>query len=160
TKFWRVFSTQGDRTPDTVTSSALPAVTAPSATGTFTISSAPPTPVSLAIEGVDQPQALTGGSFPFVELQLTAGGAAGGGAPIPRPSPNPAVALVPATVTMPGPPAWTDFQTALGQVTSPPPVTITATLNGVSASGTFTVLPAALKSLQVNPVPVSGGSQA
>src|SRR5262249_14764344 len=159
TKFWRVFSTQGDRTPSTVTADALPAVTAPSATGTFTISSAPPTPVSLAIEGVDQPQALTGGSSPFVELQLTAGVAAAGAA-ISLTSSNPAVAPVPATITMPGTHAWTDFQIALGQVTSPTPVTITATLNGVSTSGTFTVLPAALKSLQVNPVAVSGGSQA
>ena len=52
------------------------------------------------------------------------------------------------------------FQIALGQVTSPTPVTITATLNGVSTSATFTVLPAALKSLQFNPAAVSGGSQA
>src|SRR5262249_20215342 len=37
-------------------------------------------------------------------------------------------------------------------------VTITATFNGVSASGTFTVLPTALKSAQVTPVAVSGGS--
>src|SRR5262249_57288386 len=48
TKYWRVFSTQGDRTPATATTDALPAVTAPSATGTFTISAAPPTPLSLA----------------------------------------------------------------------------------------------------------------
>ena len=40
--------------PPRSTSAGLPAVTAPSATGTFTISAAPPTPVSLALEGVDR----------------------------------------------------------------------------------------------------------
>src|SRR4051812_15829148 len=59
---------------------------------------------------------------------------------------------------MPGTHGWTDFPIALGQVTSPTPVTITATLNGVSASGRFTVLPAALKSLQLTPWAVSGGT--
>jgi hypothetical protein len=159
TKYWRVFSTQGDRAPATPTTDALPARTAPSATGTFTVSSAAPTPVSLAIEGVDLPQAVAGGTNPFVALQLTAGVAAGGTA-VTLTSSNPAVAPVPATVTMPGTHAWTDFQIALGTVTSPTPVTIAATLNGVSTSGTFTVLPAGLKSLQLTPAAVSGGASA
>ena len=62
TKYWRVFSDQGDQRTATVDSAGLPAVTAPSATGTFTVSTAPPTPVSLALEGVDAPQAVTGGT--------------------------------------------------------------------------------------------------
>ena len=37
-----------------------------------------------------------------------------------------------------------DFQITLGQVTVPTPVTITATLNGVSTTGQFTVLPTTL----------------
>ena len=78
-------------------------------------------------------------------LQLTAAAPAGGAA-VTLTSSNPAVAPVPATLTMPGF-AWGDFQITLGQVTVPTPVTITATLNGVSTTGQFTVLPAALKSI-------------
>jgi hypothetical protein len=158
TKFWRVFSNQGDDAPATVNSPGSPAVTAPSATGTFTISAAPSRPVSVALEGVDQPQAVTGGTNPFVALQLSAGVPASG-TTINLTSSNPSVAPVPATITMPGTHAWTNFQIALGRVTTPTPVTITATLNGVSTSGQFTVLPAALKSLQITAPAISGGSQ-
>ena len=49
TKYWRVTSIQGDDAPATATSPGSPAVTAPSATGTFTIGAAPPTPVSLSL---------------------------------------------------------------------------------------------------------------
>ena len=158
TKYWRVFSTQGDDAPETVNSPGSPAVTAPSATGTFTISSAPATPVSLALEGVDAPQVVTGGNSFFMAMQFTAAIPAGGPA-VTLTSSNPAVAPVPATIAMPGF-GWGDFQIPLGQVTTPTPVTITATLNGVSTTGQFTVLPAALKDITVSPPALSGGTPA
>ena len=77
TKYWRVFSTQGDDAPATVDFAGLPAVTAPSATGTFTVSTAPPTPVSLALEGVDAPQAVPGGTN-FFDGAAAHGGGPGG----------------------------------------------------------------------------------
>ena len=77
TKYWRVFSDQGDDAPATVDSAGLPAVTAPSATGTFTVSTAPATPVSLALEGVDAPQAVTGGTN-FFDGAAAHGGDPGG----------------------------------------------------------------------------------
>src|SRR5262249_54419889 len=70
------------------------------------------------------------------------------------------VAPVPATITVPGNHAWTDFQFMLGQVTVPTPVTITATLNGVSVADHLTVLPMALRSVQVSPAAVSSGTSA
>src|SRR5207249_9496421 len=45
---------------------------------------------------------------------------------------------------------WTQFQMQAGQVASATPVTITATLNGKSASGSLTVAPTALKSLSIS----------
>ena len=157
TKYWRVFSDQGASAPETVSSAGLPAVTAPSATGTFTVSTAPPTPVSLAFEGFDAPQVVPGGTDFFrMALQLTAAAPAAGSA-IALTSSNPAVAPVPASITMPGF-AWGDFAMTLAQVTVPTPVTITATLNGVSTTARFTVLPAPLKSIEVTAPAVSGGT--
>ncbi len=159
TKYWRVFSTQGDSAPETVDSAGLPAVTAPSATGTFTVSTAPATPVSLAFEGFDAPQGVPGGTnFYRMALQLTAAAPVGGPV-ITLTSSNPAVAPVPATIAMPGF-GWGDFQIPLGQVSVPTPVTITATLNGVSTTGRFTVLPTALKDITPSSPTLSGGSPA
>src|SRR5205085_114480 len=45
-------------------------------------------------------------------------------------------------------------------VASATPVTITATLNGKSASGSLTVAPTALKSLSISPSTINGGAQA
>jgi hypothetical protein len=60
---------------------------------------------------------------------------------------------------MPANIAWTQFQMQAGQVTSPVPATITASLNGKSASGTLTVQPTALKSLTISPSSITGGAQ-
>jgi hypothetical protein len=148
TKFWRVRSAQGDSSPTTA------ALTAWSATGTFTISSAPPTPVSVALAK----DPLFSGESTWVELQLTAA-VASGGATININSSNPSVLPVPATVTMPGNTAWMQFQVQAGQVTAPTPVTLTATLNSKSASSQFTLQPPSLKSLTISPSTISGGAQ-
>jgi hypothetical protein len=148
TKFWRVRSFQGDSSPTTA------AVTAWSRAGSFTISSAPPTPVS--ITPISNP--LTSGTATFVAVQLTAA-APSGGSTVHLTSSNPAALPVPATVAMPGNIAWTQFQVTAGPVASPTPVTLAASLNGVTASVQVTVLPAALKSLTISPGTISGGAQ-
>jgi hypothetical protein len=146
-KFWRVRSTQGNSSPTTA------AVTAFSATGTFTLSSAPPVPVSVNVTT----DPLTSGNTTWVQLQLT--GAPPNATNISLTSSNPSAAPVPATITMPANIAWTQFQMQAGQVGSPTPVTITATLNGRSASGQLTVQPTALKSLSITPSTIGGGAQ-
>ena len=148
TKFWRVRSSQGDSSPTTA------AVTAWSATGTFTISSAPPTPVSVTVAK----DPLYSGETTVVAVQLTAAVPAGG-ATIVMNSSNPGAVPVPATITMPGNTAWMQFQVQANQVTAPTPVTLTATLNSNSASAQFTLQPPSLKSLTISPSTISGGAQ-
>jgi hypothetical protein len=148
TKFWRVRSAQGNSSPTTA------AVTAWSATGTFTISSAPPVPVSVTLAK----NPLYSGETTLVAVQLTAA-VPSGGAMITLSSSNPSAAPVPATITMPGNTAWTQFQLQAGQVTAPTPVTITATLNSASASAQFTLQPPSLQSLTISPSTISGGAQ-
>lgn len=148
TKFWRVRSSQGDSSPTTA------AVTAWSATGTFTISSAPPTPVSVTLAR----NPLFSGDTTFVAVQLTAAVPAGG-ATIVMNSSNPGAGPVPATITMPGTTAWMQFQMQAGQVTVPTPVTVTATLNSNSASAQFTLQPPSLKSFTISPSTISGSAQ-
>ncbi len=147
-KFWRVRSAQGDSSPTTA------ALTAWSATGTFTISSAPPTPVSVKLAK----DPLYSGETTIVAIQLTAAVPAGG-ATINLNSSNPGALPVPATVTMPGNTAWMQFQVQAGQVSTPTPVTITATLNSGSAAAQFTLQPPSLKSLTISPSTISGGAQ-
>jgi hypothetical protein len=147
-KFWRVRSAQGDSSPTTA------ALTAWSATGTFTISSAPPTPVSVTLAK----DPLFSGEMTWVAIQLTAA-APSGGATININSSNPGVLPVPATVTMAGNIAWMQFQVQAGQVTAPTPVTLTASLNAGSASAQFTLQPPSLKSLTISPSTISGGAQ-
>jgi len=147
-KFWRVRSAQGDSSPTTA------AETAWSAVGTFTISSAPPTPVSITLAK----DPLYSGETTLVAVQLTAAVGAGG-ATINLSSSNPSAMPVPATITMPANTAWTQFQVQAGQVTTATPVTLTATLNSASASAQFTLQPTSLKSLTISPATISGGAQ-
>jgi hypothetical protein len=153
-KFWRVRSNQGlaSRNADGTTTNA---VTAWSATGTFTITSAPPTPVSIT----PVQSTLFSGNDTLVEVQLTAGVPAAG-ATITLASSNQAVAPVPATLAMQGNAAWTQFPMIVGQVTAATPVTISATINGVTASRQITVNPPSLKSLTSFASLVSGGATA
>jgi hypothetical protein len=147
-KFWRVRSAQGDSSPTTA------AETAWSAVGTFTISSAPPTPVSVTLAK----DPLYSGETTWVAVQLTAAVPAGG-ATISMNSSNPGALPVPATVTMPGNTAWMQFQVQAGQVSALTPVTLTAMLNSASASAQFTLQPPSLKSLTISPATISGGAQ-
>lgn len=147
-KFWRVRSAQGDSSPTTA------AVTAWSAQGSFTISSAPAAPASLVLTN----NTLYSGNTTWVQIQLSAAAPAGG-AVINLTSSNPAAAPVPASVNMPGNTAWMQFQMQAGQVTSTTPVTLTATLNSGQASVQFNVLPPSLKSITLTPASISGGAQ-
>ena len=147
-KFWRVRSAQGDSSPTTA------AVTAWSASGSFTISAAPPAPATLALTT----NAFYSGNTTWVQLQLS-GAAPAAGAVINLTSSNPAAAPVPASVNMPGNTAWMQFQIQAGQVTSPTPVTLTATLNSGTATLQFNVLPPSLKSISMNAGTISGGAQ-
>jgi hypothetical protein len=148
TKFWRVRSAQGNSSPTTA------AVTEWSATGTFTISSAPPVPVSVTLAK----DPLYSGETTWVAVQLTAAVPAGG-ATINLTSSNPSALPVPVTITMPGNIAWTQFQVQAGQVTAPTPVTLTATLNSASASAQIILQPPSLGSLTISPSTISGGAQ-
>jgi hypothetical protein len=145
-KFWRVHSVQGDSSPTTA------AVTPWSATGTFTVSSAPPTPVSVSFTS----NPVTSGSTTWVQVQLTSAPAVA--TTISLASSNPGAAPVPASITMPANIAWTQFQMQAGQVASPAVATITATLNGASANGQLTVGESALKSLTISPSSINGGA--
>ena len=138
TKFWRVRSTQGHRTPD------LPAFTAYSVSGSFTISSAPATVVSVAPVGLAAglPPVLYSGTSGFVRVQLTA--AVSAGVAVALASSHPILAPVPSTIMVPGNSALAEFPVTVGQVTSATVVTLTATLNGVSTSSQFTLRPPTL----------------
>ncbi len=134
-KFWRVRSQHGNSSPTTA------AITAPSTTGRFTISSAPPVPVSLFPMGT--PGFVYSGSEGRVALQLTAGVPAAG-ATIALSSSLPSVAPVPSTIAMQGTHAWTSFQVFYGHVTAPTQVTFMASLNGGTSSNTFALRPPTL----------------
>lgn len=151
-KFWRVRSQHGLSSPTTN------AVTGPSTTGTFTISSAPPTPVSIAPMGNEAMTMYSGASGFMFALQLTAGVPAGG-ATIALSSSHPTVIPLPASIAMQGTHAWTQFPVNVGHVSTPTVVTLTATLNGVSASSQVTVLPPTLNNDPLQPeVRATGGA--
>jgi hypothetical protein len=147
-KFWRVRSFQGDSSPTTA------AVTKFSASGSFTVSSAPAAPVALGFTA----NPVYSGNITWVSVQLSAAAPASG-AVISLTSSDPNAAPVPATVTMPGNIGWLQFQMQAGQVVSSTPVTITATVNGAGATGQLTVLPPSLKSISISPNAVNGGAQ-
>jgi len=135
-KYWRVLSQHGLSSPTTNANTAW------STTGQFTISSAPPTPVSIAPLGNEQ-MVMYSGASGMVALQLTAG-VPPSGATIPLASSHPSVAPVPASLAMQGTHAWSQFPFTVGQVTTPTVVTLSATLNGVTASNQFTLRPPTL----------------
>jgi len=148
TKYWRARSHQGDASPTTA------AVTKWSSSGSFTVSQAPPAPVSLAFTS----NPLYSGNSTWVQIQLNTA-APSSGAVINLSSSDPNAAPVPATVTMPANTAWMQFQMTAGQVTAQTPVTITASLNSGSASAQLTVMPPTLKSLSISPTTFNGGIQ-
>ena len=148
-KFWRIRSAQGDASPTTA------AVTNWSASGTFTVSQAPPAPVSMV--AVSNP--IFSGNTTFVQVQLSTAAPANG-AVINLTSSDPNAFPVPATVTMSGNTGWMQFQVQAGQVTTSTPVTVTANLNSGTTTLNMTVLPPSIKSIQVNPGTISGGATA
>jgi hypothetical protein len=149
TKYWRVRSAQGDSSATTA------ALTGWSSAGSFTVSQAPASPVSLTPTS----NPVYSGNSTAIAIQLSA--AAGpSGAIINLTSSNQAAAPVPASVTMPANTAWMQFQIQAGQVTADTPVTITASLNSGNASVQLNILPPTLKSLTMNPSSISGGATA
>jgi hypothetical protein len=148
TKFWHVRSEQGDSAP------GVPALTAWSATQSFTVPSAPPQVTSLTVASATP----SSGFNETFSIQLTTAAPAGG-AIINMTSSDPTAAPVPATVTMPAGFAFDQFTFQIGSVSTPTPVTLTASLNGTSASANLTVEPPALKSLTVGPATITGGAQ-
>ena len=148
TKYWRVNSAQGDSSP------TLPALTAWSPTRSFVVPATPPGAGSLAVNFAT----VSNGATETVTVQLT-GPAPAGGAVIALQSSDPAVAPVPATFTMAAGLAWDQFRFQIGSVTVAEQVTLTASLNGTSASVSFTANPPALKSLTLSPSTITGGAQ-
>lgn len=148
TKYWRVNSAQGDSSP------TLPAVTAWSPTRSFVVPATPPNVGSLAVNFAT----VSNGATETVSVQLT-GPAPAGGAVIALHSSDPAVAPMPSTFTMAAGLAWDQFRFQIGSVTVSEQVTLTASLNGSSASVTFTANPPALKSLTLSPSTITGGAQ-
>jgi hypothetical protein len=148
TKFWRVRSFQGNNSPNTA------AVTAWSQTATFTVSSAPPTVVSLSLTRA----APFSGDDEFGDVQLSTVAPAGG-AVVQLTSSNPSAVPVPASVTVPAGKAvlLSSFPFQIGQVTTTTAVTVTASLGSSSASFQLTVQPPSLKSLVLTPTTNSGG---
>jgi hypothetical protein len=150
-KFWRVLSQHGLSSPTTNANTDW------SATGRFTISSAPATPVSITIPGNEQPVEYSGAER-RVDIQLTAG-VPPGGATVALSSSHPTLAPLPATFSMPGGQAWARLPIRFGQVTVPTLITLTATLNGVSASSQFTLRPPTLNNETLQPeVRATGGA--
>ncbi len=160
TKFWRVRSQHGYV-------GATEAYTAWSATGTFSLS---PTP--LRISTATFPARVFSGAEARGSLDLT-GNAPSGGATVALSTDRPdllpelpASRQVPAgSSSVPVLVAPTGFPNSLrgmrvGFVTSPTPVTLTATYNGTSASSTITLLPPTLNDtpLQLFPVKATGGA--
>jgi hypothetical protein len=150
-KYWRVLSQHGLSSPTTNANTDW------SATGRFTISSAPATPVSIAPLGNTQ-MVMYSGASGMVAVQLTAGVPAAG-ATIQLASSHPSVAPVPASLAIQGTHAWTQFPFTVGQVTSPTVVTLSATVNGVTASSQFTLRPPTLNDVTLQPqVRATGGA--
>jgi hypothetical protein len=146
TKYWHVLSTQGDSAPD------VPANTAWSATGSFVVPATPPKIGSLAISK----DPASNGDTETVTVQLTTP-APSGGAVVSLTSSDTAAAPLPATFTVPAGFSFSQFRFQVGAVTTSTLVTVTGTLNGSSASVSFTDQPPALQSLSVFS-PISGGA--
>ena len=159
TKFWRVRSQHGYI-------GSNPAYTAFSASGTFTVQS---TPLRMAVVSFPTPKFSGGEARGVIELT---GNAPSGGATVSlttnRPDllPElPSSRVVPAgTSSIDVLIAPTGFPNSLrgmrvGFVTTPTPVTVTATYNGTSASTTITIVPPKLNDtpFQLFPVKATGG---
>jgi len=150
TKYWRVQHAYGDSSPTTA------AFSAPSAVRSFTVSGAQ------GIGVLRLPRGEAGVSYSGVEEQMEltlAAVAPTGGAVIQLTSSDPAALPVPATVTIAAGESQALVRLFYGQVTSPTPVTVTATYAGSTRSASATALPTSLKRLGPTPNAVTGGAQ-
>jgi hypothetical protein len=146
TKFWRVYAVQGNDAPDS------PAITAPSATRSFTVASAGAAvqsvwlgapPCTDPCPGADT---LVSGQEINGSIQLATAAPAGGA--VVTLSSNPGSgASHPASVTVPAGSAFAGFTLVAGQVAQTTPVTLTATLGSSSDTFAFTVRPTTVKLL-------------
>lgn len=144
TKYWRVLSTQGDSAP------GVPANTAWSATRSFVV----PSTTGMGSLSLSASSPFSGDND-LLTIQLT-GPAPANGAVVSLTSSHPALAPMPATYTVASGFAFDQFWFKTGQVTTDTLVTLTATLNGTSASLSFTLQPPSLKWLTVGS-PLTGG---
>jgi hypothetical protein len=104
------------------------------------------------------PSSVAGGVSTTSNKVYLTGPAGAGGVVVSLASSNPAVASAPASVTVAaGATSSPYFTITTVQVAAATPVTITATYEAVSKSGTLTVKPAALSSLSLSPSSVVGG---
>jgi hypothetical protein len=150
-KFWRVLSQQGLSSLNPQTGESTNANTPWSATGRFTVSAAPPVPLAITSVGGALPHGVYGGPGRPLGVQLTAIAPAGGAA-VALTSSNPALVPVPATLTVAAGFSENSVTIPIGQVTTPTPVTLTATLNGTSVSRQLTVLPPTLNDDPLQPM--------
>jgi hypothetical protein len=146
TKFWRVYSVQGNDAPDS------PAVTAPSATRSFTVASAGAAVQSVWLGAPPCTDPCPGADTLFSGQEITgsiqlASAAPAGGAVVTLASNPAAGASHPPTVTVPAGTAFTTFRLFAGQVAQDTPVTLTATLGSSSDTFVFTVKPTTVKLL-------------
>lgn len=155
TTYWRVRAVEGD-------ANGVGAVTAWSTPSSFTMSSAPPQVVSITADSTT----LGNGAQGFGQLQLSTDAAQPNGTVVNFRSSNPSALSVPSSVTVIGGPfdqfggagvAGWGFQYTAGLVSSPTPVTITASLGSSSASATVTVEPPAVSNLSFDPSVLPGG---
>lgn len=159
-KFWRVLSQQGLSSLNLQTGASTNANTAWSATGRITVSAAPPVPVSVGVEGLSQPQVVYSG-LPGRRIAVQLSGVApSGGATVALSSSNPSLLPVPASVTVPSGAAVFLFEFSAGQAAAATPVTLAATLNGVTISSQITVMPPTLNDdpLQSGALTATGGT--
>ncbi|WP_163483861.1 hypothetical protein [Geodermatophilus sabuli] len=148
TKYWRVRHAYGNASPTTA------ALSAPSTVRSFTLGSGPSGVASVRL--LDSPTAHSG-TERVGEVQLTALAPAGG-AVVGLSSTDPSAVPVPATVTVPAGQSVQQFRFSHGQVTQPTPVTVTAILDGSTATTSITVLPSSLKSVGPGGNTVTGGA--
>ena len=129
-----------------------------SVSGPLTIVNSPPAivPMTLSLN----PASLNGGDTSEATVTLT-GPAPKGGFVVALSSSDPAAQVpVPATVTVPFGSTAAVFPVTTSAVTQQVTATITATLNGKSASGTLTVLAPTLERLVLTPTTLPGGQTA
>jgi hypothetical protein len=146
-KFWRVRSQVG-----VVDTAGTAAVTAWSATGTFTIADVPPRVTTMTLS---RPTPAAGQEV-FIDLQLNRNVPPSGGT-ISLSSSNPQVAPLPASVAVQGSTSWVQTRFITGQVDTPTTVSMTATIGSESTTQTFTVVPSSLHSLDGMPGTQNGG---